>query len=145
VGLGYILISQLGNERDGQVIVRPGRERGVEEGVSQTADLPVTLRIHGRDSAIWRGRIDRLPESEAREIPALLASRYGGPVAVKAGSRNDAMVPQAQQYLVFIDVLDPDAGISAGMLAQAKIHCRPETCARWLWRTLNNLFDLGLM
>ena len=119
---------------------RRGREREPDrrpagDGRAFRAGTPTT----------WSGRLERLPESEAREIPPHLASRYGGPVAVKAGGRPDALVPQTQQYLVYIDMLEPDAGIASGSLAKAKIHCKPETCVRWLWRTINNTFDLGLM
>jgi len=30
-------------------------------------------------------------------------------------------------------------------MAQVKVHCKPETCARWLWRKINDVFDLGLI
>ena len=86
-----------------------------------------------------------MPESEAKEIPMALSNRGGGPVAVKAGGPPGHLIPQAQHYLVYIDLLNPDAAITPGSMAQVKIHCRSETCLHWLWRTINTTFDLGLI
>ncbi len=144
-GLGYIVHTQEGNARDGWLIVRSGQERGVAPGQRQFAELPITLRVHGRDSKTWQGRIIRLPEKEADKIPLALSNRAGGPVAVKGGVKSNTLVPQTQHYLVDVEIIDPDSAIMPGSMAQVKIHCRNETCARWLWRTVNNLFDLGLM
>ena len=54
-------------------------------------------------------------------------------------------MPQTQHFLVYIDLIDPDAAIVPGAMAQVKVHCKPETCLHWLWRTLNDTFDLGLL
>ena len=45
----------------------------------------------------------------------------------------------------YIDLLDPDKTIAVGSMAQVKISCRHETCLRWAWRTLNNVFNLRLV
>jgi putative peptide zinc metalloprotease protein len=142
--LGYFIVSDENNPKDGWILVRPGRERGRPEGGVEV-DLPVTIRVQGRDAKTWRGRLTSLPESEAREVPMALSNRAGGPVAVKAGGPPNVLIPQTQHYLVYIDIEDPDDGITPGAMAQVKIHCRPETCLHWLWRTLNNTFDLGLI
>jgi putative peptide zinc metalloprotease protein len=131
--------------RDGWVIVRSGQERGIPHGQVQFAELPITIRVHGRDSKTWQGRVLRLPEKEADTVPLALSSRAGGPVAVKGGVKSNTLVPQTQHFLVEIEILDPDAAIAPGTMAQVKVHCRPETCAKWVWRTVNNLFDLGLI
>jgi hypothetical protein len=144
-GLGYVVHSEDGNEFDGWVEVRAGQARGYPEGPRSLAGLDVDLRVHGRDSHVWKGRIAGLPEQDAKVIPLALSNRAGGPVAVKAGGRPDMLVPQTQHYLVYVDILDPDGAILPGATAQVKIHCRPETCARWLWRKVNDLFDLGLI
>jgi putative peptide zinc metalloprotease protein len=107
--------------------------------------LDVTIRIQGRDNQTWKGKIRQLPESEAKTVPLALSNRAGGPVAVKAGAPGGTLIPAMQQYLVYIDILDADEAMLPGTLAQVKIHCQPETCLHWLWRTLNNTFDLGLM
>jgi putative peptide zinc metalloprotease protein len=144
-GLGYVVVSnEDAGDRDGQIEVRPGEERGFAND-RPLAPLPVTIRVHGRDSHTWKGRIQTLPESEARRIPQALSNRSGGPVAVKAGGNPNVLVPQTQHYLVYIDLEDSDGALLPGNMAQVKIHCRPETCAHWLWRTVNNLFDLGLL
>jgi putative peptide zinc metalloprotease protein len=101
--------------------------------------------VQGHDSQTWKGRLLRLPESEAKEIPLALSNRANGPVAVKGGQKTQTLVPQTQHYLVYVDVENPDLSISPGSMAQVKVHCKPETVARWVWRKINALFDLGLM
>jgi len=44
-----------------------------------------------------------------------------------------------------VEIIDPDGAIAPGSLAQVKIYCQPETCLRWLWRKVNDAFDLGLI
>jgi putative peptide zinc metalloprotease protein len=146
LGLGYILVSNETSDHDGWLKVRPGTERGVPDGPIQFAELDVSIRVQGRGTQVWKGKLSHLPESEAREIPPALSSRAGGPVAVKAGGRPGApLVPQAQHFLVYIDLVEPDAAIAPGTMANVKVHCKPETCARWLWRKINDVFDLGLI
>ncbi len=144
-GLGFVVNSQEGSAEDGWLIVRSGQERGIPQGQQQVADLAVTIRIHGRDSRTWQGKILHLPEKEADKVPLALSSRAGGPVAVKGGVKSNTLVPQTQHFLVEVEIIDPDAAIVPGVMAQVKVHCRNETCAKWLWRTVNNLFDLGLI
>jgi len=112
-------------------------------------ELPVTIRVHGRDSHTWHGRLEELPESEAREVPAGLTHKGGGSLAVKPGTRPGVYVPQAQVYLVNADFIDtPDApldgAIHPGTLAQVKIDCKWRSCAWWAYRTVSSLFDLKL-
>jgi putative peptide zinc metalloprotease protein len=116
-----------------------------QPGADGRRRLQATLRVHGRDSKTWDGVITHLPESDAATVPWALSNRGGGPVAVKAGGNPEHLVPQAQQYLVYVDIVNPDKAIAPGNMASVKVHCEPETCAWWLWRTINNLFDLGLM
>ncbi len=108
------------------------------------SDLSVTLRIRGRDSKTWEGKIVELPQSAAKEVPVQLTTRAGGPLAIKPGSRPGVFEPQAQQYLVAINVEDPDGAISRGTLAKAKIPCKWPLCGWWTWRTFCSLFDLGM-
>jgi hypothetical protein len=145
-GLGYVLLSDENSEHDGWLMVRPGRERGFPEGQRQFGKLDVTVFVPGRDGREWKGKLTSLPESEAKEIPLPLSNKGGGPVAVKAGGNNpNSLVPQSQYYLVYIDLLDADDAIVPGTMARVKIYCKRETCARWVWRWLNDTFDLGLI
>jgi hypothetical protein len=108
--------------------------------------LPATLRIHGLDSMTWNGRVNHIEESEARSIPIALSSKANGPVPVKgAATKAGTLVPQTQQYMVYVDIEDPDPAITPGSLGQVKISCRPETCVWWLWRKVNDTFNLRLM
>jgi putative peptide zinc metalloprotease protein len=145
MGLGFVIVSDWKSPDDGRLLIRPGSERGEPQGGRPLADLDVTLRIQGRDKQTWKGKIRQLPESEAKTVPPALSNRQGGPVAVKAGSPGGNLIPATQQYLVYVEVLDADESILPGTMAQVKIYCQPETCVHWLWRTLNNTFDLGLM
>ncbi len=137
--------SEPDSAHDGWLLVRPGRERGEPEGGRRLADLDVTIRIQGRDNQTWKGKIHQLPESEAKTVPLVLSNRAAGPVAVKASARASALIPATQHYLVYVDVVDADEAMVPGTKAQVKIHCQPETCLHWMWRTLNSTFDLGLM
>jgi putative peptide zinc metalloprotease protein len=146
--LGYVVVSEAGDEKDGLVEVRPGRARGLPEGPRQLNELDATVRVHGRDWHTWKGRITALPEQDAKTIPLALSSKAGGPVAVKAssgGGNNAPLVPQTQHYIVYVDILDPDGAIAPGSMAQVKVYCQPETCLRWLWRKANDAFGLGLL
>jgi putative peptide zinc metalloprotease protein len=109
-------------------------------------ELPVTIRVTGRDDHTWQGKLlTPLPQMEAAEVPQQLTTRGGGPLAIKPGQTQGRFVPQKQQYLIFADFVDPDAAICPGALAQVKIHCRPRTCAWWVWRTISDAFDPGLL
>jgi hypothetical protein len=147
LGLGFVIVSDADSADDGHLLIRPGSERGEPQGGRPLADLDVIIRIQGRDSQTWKGRIRQLPESEAKTVPLAMSNRAGGPVAVKAGAGGQTgnLVPATQQYLVYVEILDPDDSILPGTMAQVKIYCQPETCVHWLWRTLNQTFDLGLM
>jgi hypothetical protein len=145
MGLGFVIVSEQGSPDDGHLLIRPGTERGEPRGGRPLANLDVILRIQGRDHQTWKGRIRQLPESEAKTVPLALSNRASGPVAVKAGTKGGLLVPTTQQFLVYVEILDPDESILPGTTAQVKIYCQPETCVHWLWRTLNQTFDLGLM
>ncbi len=145
LGLGYVVISDEQSEQDGWLMVRRGSERGFPDGQRLFGELDVEVLVPGRDFQTWKGKLTYLPESEAKEIPLPLSSRGGGPVAVKAGGNPNMLIPQTQHYLVYIDLLNTDTAISPGTLVRVKIFCKPETCAHWVWRKINDLFDLGLL
>ncbi len=108
-------------------------------------DLPVTMRVQGRDAKTWEGKLEPLPESDAKEVPQQLTFKAGGPLAVKPGQRPGVYVPQSQVYLVRVKFVDPDSAIYPGTLGQVKVHCRYRTAAWWVYRTVAGLFDLRLM
>ncbi|MBY0527082.1 MAG: hypothetical protein K2R98_27050 [Gemmataceae bacterium] len=127
------------------VPVVPSDYRLMKDDLAHGPDLAVTVRIHGRDSGTWQGKISQLPESEAKEVPGALTNKHGGPLAIKPTANPNAFVPQSQQYLVGIDLMNPDAAMCAGTIAQVKVHCRWRTGAWWVWRTISSTFDLGLI
>jgi putative peptide zinc metalloprotease protein len=126
--------------------VPPSDYNLLKEDLEHDPDLDVTVRIHGRDSHTWKGKIVvPLPQSEATTVPYALTTKGGGPLAVKPSMQPNTYVPQSQQYLVPINIVDPDAAICPGNLAQVKVHCRWHSAGWWVWRTINSTFDLGLI
>lgn len=125
--------------------VAPANYRILKDDLAVLKDLPVTVRIQGLGGRTWKGRISQLPEAEARTVPPHLTSKHGGDLAVKPSSNPNEHVPQSEQYLVGIDLIDPDPAICPGALAQVKVHCQWQTCAWWVWHTINATFDLALI
>lgn len=107
--------------------------------------LPVNVRVHGHGRDSWIGEVTKLPESEAATIPNSLSSRANGPVAIKPSNNPEELVPQTQQYLVSVDLTDPDITIRPGVRAHVKIHCKKRTLGWWMWRKVNDTFNLGLI
>ncbi|HKB35828.1 MAG TPA: hypothetical protein VKD72_05195, partial [Gemmataceae bacterium] len=107
--------------------------------------LLVSVRVRGMGRDTWRGVLTTLPQSEAATIPPLLSNRTGGPVAVKPGTQPEKLEPQTQQYLVVIELVEPDVDMHPGVRAKVKIHCRKRPLSWWAWRSINDLFNLGLM
>jgi putative peptide zinc metalloprotease protein len=111
-------------------------------------DLEVTIRVRGMDARTWTGKVVHLPEAADRYVPQQLTTRGGGPLAIKPGMQPNAagqLEPQAQIYLVGISFTHPDPSICPGTIAQVKIHCEYRSMAWWVWRSLSQTFDLGLM
>lgn len=107
--------------------------------------LGVTIRVQGRAQHTWQGHVSLWPEAEAKTIPPALSNKGGGPLAIKPANDPNQLIPQAQVFLVGVDIDDPDAAICPGAMAQVKIHCQYRSCAWWTWRAICTTFDLGLM
>jgi putative peptide zinc metalloprotease protein len=123
--------------------VSPDDYRLLRHDLDEVEDLRVDIRVRGRAEKVWHGKLSQLPEDAAKDIPVQLTNKAGGNVAVKPSSKPNTYVPQSQQYLVGIDLLDSDDAIWPGTLAQAKVHCRWRSCAWFCWRWFNSAFDLG--
>jgi putative peptide zinc metalloprotease protein len=107
--------------------------------------LEVSFYVIGRTDRIFKGRLLRLPDSDAKQVPVALTQRGGGPLAVKqAGEGGQETVPLAQTYLVEAELTDPDGTVRPGALVQAKIHCRWRTGAWWVARFISSALDIGL-
>ena len=107
--------------------------------------LDVSVYVHGRTDRIFKGKVVRLPQSSAKQVPYALTSRSTGPVAVQQGGENgQELIPVAQVYLVEVELTDPDASIKAGALVNVKIHCKWRTAAWWLKRAASEALDFGL-
>ena len=69
----------------------------------------------------------------------------GGNIAVKPATKQDpdGLIPQNQQFLVPIILLEPDRSVTPGTMAYVKVSCQYRTCAWWAWRAFSSAFDLG--
>ncbi len=124
----------------------PDYELVKENYFKATAQKPLeaTIRIQGHGDKLWAGQISQLPKQDALEIPYELSTKGGGPVAIKPSSQQGKLLPQSQVFLVGIDLVQPDDSIAIKSLAQVKIHNEYRSCAWWVWRSINNAFDLPL-
>jgi putative peptide zinc metalloprotease protein len=125
--------------------VSPADYRVLKENMQEGGELDVDIRIQGRGGQIWKGKISQLPESEAFEVPYGLTDKAGGPLAIKQSARQTSYQPQDQQYLIGIDILNPDQTIRPGNMAQAKVHCHWRPAAWWVWRWISSKFDIPLI
>jgi putative peptide zinc metalloprotease protein len=107
--------------------------------------LDVTIRVEGRGTTTWQGRVSQLPESEAKEVPLAMSNKGGGPLTVKPSNNPNQLVPASQVYLVGIDFVRADTALCPGQIAQVKVHNEYRCMAWWTWRTLSKTFDLGLL
>ncbi len=121
-------------------------QEDIQERRREGGDIAVTIRVAGHGGRTWEGKVALMPEAEAKEVPPALTTKYGGPLAFKPDPlRPNSYVPVSQQYLVGIDVLDPDGTLCPGTLAQVKIHCSWKSSAWWVWRAISSTFDIGLI
>ncbi len=132
------------------VPVSPADYRLLQEDLeirrSHGSDIAVTIRVPGHLARTWEGKVSQMPESEAKQVPAALTTKYGGPLAFKPDPlKPGTFVPISQQYLVGIELQEPDTSLCPGTLAQVKIHCRWRSGAWWVWRAISTTFDIGLM
>jgi putative peptide zinc metalloprotease protein len=126
---------------DDYELIRDNKKKADKEGT----ELAVTVRVIGRGGLTWRGTVSHLPASEAKDVPESLSQKSGGPLTVRPGATPHQLVPQSQVFLVGIDLVDPDAAICPGVLAQVKVHNEYRSAAWWAWRSLSKTFDLGLL
>jgi hypothetical protein len=118
------------------------------DNIGKLKSLPVTLRVPGRGNAYAHGVVNRLPESDAKEVPVPLTHPGGGPLAIKQPTQDQTKkgpVPQAQQYLIEVDVTDADSHLMPGTMVTAKIHCEWKPAAWLAWRKIATMFDLPLI
>lgn len=123
----------------------PADYRLLQEDLSITKNLPTTIRVQGRAELTWKGGWIHLQEQEAKDVPPQLTSKYGGPLAVKPSQQPNSFQPQAQHYLVAVEVKNPDGAIYPGTMAQVKVSCRWRSSGWWMYRWVSSSFDLGLL
>jgi putative peptide zinc metalloprotease protein len=128
-----------------QVPVSPHEYQLLRNDLTALKELKVDVRIRGRMSETVPGRIVRLPEADAKDVPAALSNKFGGPLPVKPSNDPNINAPQSQQYLVTVELPTPDDAIVPGTLVRVKIHCKWQTGAWWVWHAISSAFDLGLM
>lgn len=141
---------QVGDPKDLRLLVPvpPSDYHVLQQDMGKVDRLAVSVHFPGRGSDVVLGQVTRLPESDAKEVPLQLTQRGGGPLAVKPTAPNadpTVQVPQSQQYLVAVEILNPDPAICPGTLAKVKIHCNWRSAAWWAWHKISSAFDLTLI
>jgi putative peptide zinc metalloprotease protein len=141
---------QIGDPKELRVLVPvpPSDYRVLQQDMSKVDRLAVSIHFPGRGSDIVLGQVTRLPESDAKEVPLQLTQRGGGPLAAKPNAPTadpNIQSPQSQQYLVAVEIINPDPAICPGTLAKVKIHCNWRSTAWWAWHKISSAFDLTLI
>ncbi|OWK34449.1 site-2 protease family protein [Fimbriiglobus ruber] len=117
----------------------------LQEDLPKGGELAVSVYVTGRTDHIFMGRLRKLPESDAKQVPYPLTQRGGGPLAVKqSGEGGQEVSPVAQVYLVEVELTDPTSSISSGALVHVKIHCNWRSGGWWVKRKLSEALDIGL-
>jgi putative peptide zinc metalloprotease protein len=125
--------------------VGPSDYRLLKEDLSKNGSLAASVFVAGRTDHVFRGKVVRLPEQDAKQVPPALTQRAGGPLAVKqSGEKGQEVSPLAQTYLVEVELLDPDSTVKPGAQVSAKVHCRWRSGAWWLGRAAAEALDIGL-
>ncbi|MFO0935309.1 MAG: biotin/lipoyl-binding protein [Gemmataceae bacterium] len=125
--------------------VTPNDYRLLKENMKNGQALNVSIYVNGRTDHLFHGKLSKLPDSDAKQVPPGLTQRAGGPLAVKqAGENGQEVTPVAQTYIVEIDLENPDSTIRPGTLVNATVHCRWRSCAWWVGRALATAMDIGL-
>jgi putative peptide zinc metalloprotease protein len=127
------------------VPVSPADYRLLKEELIEKPCLTAAVRARGSSQPSCDGQVNRLPESEAVEIPLALTTHGGGPVPAEPTPRPGEYAPLLQQYVVGVDFVDPAARVPPGTLVHVKIHTRWRPAGWWIWRTIASTFDLGLL
>ncbi len=128
-----------------KVPVGPMDYRLLREELPPGGELTATVYVTGRTDHEFVGKVRRLPESDAKQVPPPLTQRGGGPLAVKqSGEKGEEVSPVAQVYLVEVELDDPDATVRPGALVHVKIHCKWRSGAWWVKRKLSEALDIGL-
>lgn len=127
------------------VPVPPADYHLLQSDMADGRGLAASIRVPGRGNDIIDGRVIQLPQSDAKDIPLALTHRGGGPLAVKPSNDPQVNVPQSQQYLIPVEIVQPDPTLCPGTVVSVKIHCRWQTGAWWCWRAISSAFDLGLI
>ncbi len=117
----------------------------LKEDLPPGGELTAAVYVKGRTDHIFTGKVRRLPESDAKQIPVPLTQRGGGSVAVKqSGEGGREVTPVAQVYLVEVELVDPDGTVRPGALVDVKIHGQWRSGAWWVKRKLSQALDIGL-
>jgi len=119
--------------------------RLLKDDLAKYGELEVSIFVPGRMDKTFRGRVVKLPETDAKNVPIQLTHRGGGSLAVKQNADPKILAPLAQHYLVTVELLDADATVHPGVLAHVKIHCEWRSAAWWTWRGIASALDIGLI
>jgi putative peptide zinc metalloprotease protein len=128
-----------------RVPVTPSDYRLLKEFMTEGKSPTVKVYVSGRTDHVFSGRVSKLPESDAKQVPYGLTQRGGGPLAVKqSGDGGQEVTPLTQIYLVEVEVLDADPTMRPGTLVQSVVETKWRSLGWWTGRALATALDIGL-
>ena len=122
--------------RDGH---RPGRS---EHGRSRPEGGSQNRRASLED--LSDSEITDIAESELKEAPKRLASKYGGEVPTKTDPLTGIEQPQSTSYQADVPIDDDDGLLRLGLRGTARIYTRWLSGGERFWRFLSHTFNFKL-
>jgi putative peptide zinc metalloprotease protein len=127
------------------VPVDPQNYRLVQENLMKYGELPVSIHLPGRSDRVFVGRVTRLPETPAVDVPLPLTHRGGGTLATKPNQNPNINEPLVQTYLLPIELVDNDSTFCPGVIVTVKIHNEWRSLSWWCWEKLASALNWGVL
>jgi putative peptide zinc metalloprotease protein len=127
------------------VPIDPQNYRLIQENLAKKGSIDVSIHLPGRSDHIFLGRVTKLPETPATDVPIAMTHRGGGSLAVKPNSNPNVNEPLVQTYLVQIEIMDNDHTFHPGILASIQIHNEWKSMSWWIWQKLASALNWGVL
>jgi putative peptide zinc metalloprotease protein len=122
----------------------PNDYRLLKEEIEKNKVIYAKVYLTGRTDKSFTGKITKLPDSDAKQVPPGLTQRTGGPLAVKqGGEKGQEVSPLTQVYIVEMTITDPDPTIRPGTLVNVVVKTEWRSLAWWVGRSLATALDIG--
>jgi putative peptide zinc metalloprotease protein len=136
-----VLFCQIGDPKKlkAVMVIDQGDRNMVEVG--QNVDIKIDELPYKK--AI-RSEITDIAESELKECPKRLSSKYGGEVSTKTDEKTGAEKPQSTSYQANAPIEDEDGLMRLGLRGTGRIYTRWVSVGERFWRFLSHTFNFKL-